>query len=65
MTSSDGHHGASWVLKSNSGMTLSGAYWHNHFGSVTNAPLMSNGTIELPPPLARWLYPRAAAVIVS
>jgi hypothetical protein len=64
-TSADGHYGAPWALESGSGMTLSGAYWHNQFGSVTNDTLKPDGTIELPPPLARWLYPRAAAVIVS
>ncbi len=54
------HHGAPWVLRFGKGFDLSGVYWHNRFGAPT-----PGAAVQVTPTLARWLYPRAATVILS
>ncbi|MCZ2095064.1 MAG: twin-arginine translocation signal domain-containing protein [Anaerolineae bacterium] len=58
--SQDEHTGAPWSLAFGDDLTLSGAYWHNRFG--TTAP---GAALQVTPALAKWLYPRAATVIIS
>ncbi|MEO8395106.1 MAG: hypothetical protein ABI700_19065, partial [Chloroflexota bacterium] len=54
------HRGAPWSLTFGDDLRLTGVYWHNQFGN--RAPGVS---LQVTPPLARWLYPRAAEVIIS
>jgi hypothetical protein len=54
------HLGAPWALTFADGHTLSGAYWHNRFGTA-----VPGAAIQVAPLLAKWLYPRAAEVIIS
>lgn len=56
----DGHTGAPWSLAFGDDLSLSGAYWHNRFGAA--AP---GAALQVTPALAKWLYPRAATVIIS
>ena len=52
--------GIPYTLTFGADQQLIGAYWHNQFGqSVPGA------AIQMTPALARWLYPRAAQVIIS
>jgi len=46
----------SWWLRANNGFELTGVYWHNAFGSPQPGP-----DIQLPMPVARWLYEASAA----
>jgi len=52
-------HNAPWSLTFGEEFRLSGVYWHNQFGKAA-----SGAAVQVTPPLARWLYPRAAEVIV-
>lgn len=52
--------GTPWSLIFGDGHTLSGAYWHNRFGAFE-----PGATVQVTPPLAKWLYPRAQKVIIS
>lgn len=56
--------GTPWALRFGANQRLTGAYWHNRFGSPAFVTDGSNA-IEVAPALARWLYPRAAEVIIS
>ncbi len=56
-TASD-HSGVPWSLGFGD-FDLSGAYWHNQFGAPT-----PGAAVQVTPPLAKWLYPRAKSVIV-
>lgn len=58
------HAGTPWALRFGANQRLTGAYWHNHFGSASGA-LDASSAVEVAPALARWLYPRAAEVIIS
>jgi hypothetical protein len=44
-------HGVPWTIQVGENYQLSGAYWHNRFGSPVSGP-----AIQVPPVLARWLY---------
>lgn len=57
------HHGAPWALTFG-GQALSGAYWHNRFGTPPDQAV-SDAAVQVAPALAKWLYPRAAEVIIS
>jgi len=50
---------SSWLLHFGDDLALAGVYWHNRFGRTS-----PGAAIQVTPPLARWLYPRAAEVIV-
>jgi hypothetical protein len=52
--------GAPWALAFGDSYSLSGAYWHNRFGEA-----MPGAAVQVTPPLAKWLYPRTAEVIIS
>ncbi len=52
--------GTPYALTFGSDLHLAGAYWHNRFGAPTQGT-----AIQVTTPLARWLYPRAATVMVS
>lgn len=52
--------GAPWSLTFGDDLRLTGVYWHNQFGKPA-----SGDTLQVTPPLARWLYPRTAEVIIS
>ena len=54
------YRGVPWALTFGDDLHLSGAYWHNQFGAATPGT-----AVQVTPPLANWLYPRAATVIVS
>jgi hypothetical protein len=54
------HHGAAWNICFGHDLDLAGVYWHNAFG----API-PGAALQVTPPLAKWLYPRAAQVIIS
>lgn len=56
-TASD-HSGVPWSLGFGD-FDLSGVYWHNQFGAPT-----PGAAVQITPPLAKWLYPRAESVIV-
>lgn len=56
--------GTPWALRFGANQRLTGAYWHNRFGSAFAAQ-NANSAVEVAPALARWLYPRAAEVIIS
>jgi hypothetical protein len=56
----DRRHGAPWSLAFGDDLILSGVYWHNRFGA--RAP---GAAVQVAPALAKWLYPRAAEVIIS
>lgn len=56
----DMHVGTPWRLTFGNNWSLSGVYWHNDFGA--SAP---GAALQVTPPLAKWLYPRAAEVIIS
>lgn len=56
--------GTPWALRFGANQRLTGAYWHNRFGSAFVAPDASSA-VEVAPALARWLYPRAAEIIIS
>ncbi|MCC6803017.1 MAG: L,D-transpeptidase [Anaerolineae bacterium] len=58
--SQDGYTGAPWSLAFGDDLNLSGVYWHNCFGAA--AP---GAALQVTPALAKWLYPRAATVIIS
>jgi hypothetical protein len=46
-----GLHGVPWTIRLGEDYQLSGAYWHNRFGSTVSGP-----AIQVPPVLAHWLY---------
>ncbi len=54
------YRGAAWALRFGDGFDLVGAYWHNRFGAAH-----PGAAVQMMPMLARWLYPRAATVILS
>jgi hypothetical protein len=54
------YHGAPYALAFGDDLHLAGAYWHNRFGRPT-----PGAALQVMPALARWLYPRAAEVIIS
>jgi hypothetical protein len=54
------YYGAPWSLTFGDNQHLTGVYWHNRFGAET-----SGEALQVTPALARWLYPRAAEVIIS
>lgn len=56
----DDYRGVPWTLRFGDDLRLTGAYWHNHFG--TAAP---GAAVQVTPPLAQWLYSRAAEIIIS
>ncbi|MEP7292356.1 MAG: L,D-transpeptidase, partial [Chloroflexota bacterium] len=56
---SDTHYHASWALTFGANLNLAGVYLHNHFGQP-----YPGTAVQVTPPLARWLYPRAAEVII-
>ena len=53
-------HGVPYALTFGDSLLLTGAYWHNRFGAAS-----SGAAIQVTPPLAQWLYPRAAKIIIS
>ncbi len=53
------YRGVPWLLRFGPDFTLTGVYWHNRFGSAT-----PGAAVQVAPPLAQWLYPRAAEIIV-
>jgi hypothetical protein len=55
------YRGVPWALAFG-GYMLTGAYWHNRFGSDAAAPAAA---VQVTPALARWLFPRAAEIIIS
>ncbi len=55
------HYGVPWALSFGADQHLSGAYWHNRFGTAS----AGGAAVEVAPALARWLYPRSASVIIS
>ncbi len=52
--------GTPYALTFSGDLHLTGAYWHNRFGAST-----PGAAIQVTTALARWLYSRAATVIVS
>lgn len=54
-----GLHGVPYAFGFGDNM-LTGAYWHNRFGAPS-----PGATLQITPPLAQWLYPRAAEIIIS
>lgn len=59
------HMGAAWALSFGDGVKLAGAYWHNRFGMIGKQMENEATALEVTPFLARWLYPRAAEIIIS
>lgn len=59
------HPGTPWALTFGANQHLSGAYWHNRFGSAPAETDTGGAAIEVAPALARWLYPRVSSVIIS
>ena len=43
--------GVPWQIDLDGDLLISGAYWHNDFGTT-----ISGRALELPPPVAKWLY---------
>ena len=64
-TRSGEHFGAAWALSFGDGIMMTGAYWHNRFGMTGEAPEPAAAPLEVTPMLARWLYPRAAEIIIA
>jgi len=58
------HYGAAWALAFGDDLRMTGAYWHNRFGMTRGGTENSGEALEITPALARWLYPRAAEVII-
>jgi hypothetical protein len=52
--------GVPYALTFGENLHLTGAYWHNRFGAA-----FPGAAIQVTPPLAQWLYPRAAEIIIS
>jgi hypothetical protein len=65
ITPSPNYLGTPWALAFGANQHLSGAYWHNRFGTISTDSRPVGAAIEVAPALARWLYPRAASVIIS
>jgi hypothetical protein len=59
-TTPDAVHGIPYALTFGKQLYLTGAYWHNRFGAAS-----PGAAIQVTPPLAQWLYPRAAEIIIS
>jgi hypothetical protein len=56
----DNLHGIPYALGFGGNFHLIGAYWHNRFGAAS-----PGAAVQVTPPLAQWLYPRAAEIIIS
>jgi hypothetical protein len=56
------YRGVPWALAFSGHAHLTGAYWHNRFGSAAAAPAAA---VQVTPALAQWLFPRAAEIIIS
>jgi hypothetical protein len=55
----DAFHGVPYALGFGD-QQLTGAYWHNRFGAPS-----PGAALQVTPPLAGWLLPRAAEIIIS
>jgi hypothetical protein len=60
----DTFHGVPYVLTFGN-QQLSGAYWHNRFGAPSPGAADPGTVVQVTPPLAGWLLPRAAEIIIS